>query len=60
MMGIQKKLFLAINPCDLSELYKNAPREKMQICGLLNQFLKQKRKVQNLLVFQGKFPSPLY
>ena len=39
-MGIQKKLFLATNPCDLSELYKNAPREKLKIRGLLNQFFK--------------------
>ena len=39
-MGIQKKLSLAINPYDLSELYKNAPREKLKIRGLLNQFVK--------------------
>ena len=39
-MGIQKKLFLAISTCDLSELYKNAAREKLKIRGLLNQFLR--------------------
>ena len=39
-MDIQKKIFLAINPCDPSELHKNAQREKLKICGLLNKFLK--------------------
>ena len=40
MMGIQKKLFFAINTCDLSELYKNAAKEKLKTRELLNQFLK--------------------
>ena len=39
-MGIQKKLFLAVNSRDFSKLYKNALREKLKIRGLLRQFLK--------------------
>ena len=43
-----------INPCDVSELYKNAPRGKLKIRGLLSQFLKQKKEGSKSASFSRK------
>ena len=52
---IQKRnISCPTNPCDLSKLYKNAPRQKLKIAGLLSQFLKQKKEGSKFASFSRK------